>query len=701
MLRSGSSSFDLSRWCFRLLGALAAAAFSGGASAGPATHFQVNAPATWQAGTTSSINMKALDASNAQDTNYSGTVHLTSTDPHAVLPPDFALSHGLGGASLTLKTGGDQTVTVTDTTNESITGTSNTIAVSGGYGVITHFSVTVPSTATVGTGFTISVTALDQYNSTVTTYSGTVHFTSSDGSAALPANSPLTNGAGSFPVTFNVSGYQTVTATDTAKPSLHGTSTNVFVYAPLTITVNDAGDSGPGNCNTTCTLRDALAEAGPGDLIAFSPTILPATITLLHGELPLLAPVTIEGPGAARLAIDANQLSRVLHVNTGSIPLGTYVSGLTIKDGTVVGVPGGPVAPLSGATGKSGLAAQGGCILMESSTQATVLDEVDIRDCTVTGGAGGDGGSGADGGFGQGGDGGSGGGGGDGLGGAIFDKGMLLLTNSSVTGVQAFGGTGGGGGDGGGSNFAASDGNGGVGGVGGQAGGGAIYVGGAGASALIENSTLGIANAYGGHGGQGGNTATGITGGSPTPTGGSGGAGGDSYGGLLQVLSGAGEVELRFATLANGFVYIGFGGTPGDGSPGGITGPNGTSLGNAVYAENAVTAASTIIVGGIHLCYPTASLVVPSGEANLDEDSSCGFTAHGTISQLFRPFDENKTLPAYVPAYGSAAIDAAATCTDLFGDPLTRDEHATARPQGGKCDLGAIESDYIFVGTFQ
>ena len=53
--------------------------------------------------------------------------------------------------------------------------------------VATHLSVT-PATSmpTAGTVFKFTVTALDASNSTVTSYAGTVNFTSSDGKAVLP-----------------------------------------------------------------------------------------------------------------------------------------------------------------------------------------------------------------------------------------------------------------------------------------------------------------------------------------------------------------------------------------------------------------------------------------------------------------------------------------------------------------------------------
>ena len=54
--------------------------------------------------------------------------------------------------------------------------------------------------ATVGTGvsFAFTVIALDQFNNVASAYHGTVGFTSSDSHGALPANSTLTNGTGTF-----------------------------------------------------------------------------------------------------------------------------------------------------------------------------------------------------------------------------------------------------------------------------------------------------------------------------------------------------------------------------------------------------------------------------------------------------------------------------------------------------------------------
>src|SRR5207247_1538455 len=102
--------------------------------------------------------------------------------------------------------------TATDAAAPSITGTSLPITTSPA--AATHFSVSAPSSATAGSAFSFTVTAQDQFNNTATGYVGTVHFTSSDSQAVLPANSSLSNGTGTFSATLKTAGSQTITATD-------------------------------------------------------------------------------------------------------------------------------------------------------------------------------------------------------------------------------------------------------------------------------------------------------------------------------------------------------------------------------------------------------------------------------------------------------------------------------------------------------
>ena len=93
--------------------------------------------------------------------------------------------------------------------------------------VATHFSVSAPGSAVAGGAITVTVTALDNNNNVATGYAGSVHFTSSDGVANLPGNSILTSGTGTFSVTLNTSGAQTITVSDSVTSSESGTSGSI------------------------------------------------------------------------------------------------------------------------------------------------------------------------------------------------------------------------------------------------------------------------------------------------------------------------------------------------------------------------------------------------------------------------------------------------------------------------------------------
>lgn len=77
----------------------------------------------------------------------------------------------------------------------------------------------------------------------------------------------------------------------------------------LSITVNTLVDENDGIDVGGISLRDAIAVAVPGDTINFAPPLTasgPATILLTHGELAITKSLTINGPGANLLTIDAS-----------------------------------------------------------------------------------------------------------------------------------------------------------------------------------------------------------------------------------------------------------------------------------------------------------------------------------------------------------------------------------------------------------
>src|SRR5207253_188329 len=115
---------------------------------------------------------------------------------------------------------GQATFSVTDTRAETVTYTgtditdsnlviTQTASVTFTPGPATHLAVVASTgTITAGTVMTVTVTAQDANNNTVTGYASTIHFTSTDGQAVLPADSTLSNGTGSLNVTLKTAGNQ-------------------------------------------------------------------------------------------------------------------------------------------------------------------------------------------------------------------------------------------------------------------------------------------------------------------------------------------------------------------------------------------------------------------------------------------------------------------------------------------------------------
>jgi hypothetical protein len=227
-----------------LLGATSAAADT-------ATHFSISVPSDSTAGDSFAITVSALDSSNAVDATYSGTVEFSSSDGNATLPSNSTLSSGTGAFTVTLKTAGDQTITATDESDESITGTSNAVGVTAAEA--TQLIVSAPSAATQGTAFNFSVTAEDDYGNVDESYDGTVTFTSTDSAATLPDDSTLSDGSSTFSAILNTTGDYTITATDTDDSDINGTSDTITVSAEASTTTTTTTAATPVAASPTFT----------------------------------------------------------------------------------------------------------------------------------------------------------------------------------------------------------------------------------------------------------------------------------------------------------------------------------------------------------------------------------------------------------------------------------------------------------------
>ncbi len=193
-------------------------------------YFTVSGPSSTASGVPFAITVTALNSSGALNSGYSGTVTFSSSDPQATLPANATLTKGVGTFTTTLRTAGTQTILANDTANSTIAGISNHISVTAG--PATHLAVSTPSSVVLNTPFTFAVSALDSAGNISIGYTGTVHFTSSDPGATLPANSTLTNGSRTFIATLVKQGSETISATDTTTTAISGVSGNIAAGGP-------------------------------------------------------------------------------------------------------------------------------------------------------------------------------------------------------------------------------------------------------------------------------------------------------------------------------------------------------------------------------------------------------------------------------------------------------------------------------------
>lgn len=123
-----------------------------------------------------------------------------------------------------------------------------------------------------------------------------------------------------------------------------------------------------------------------------------------------------------------------------------------------------------------------------------------------------------------------------------------------------------------------------------------------------------------------------------------------------------------------------------------VAGNHGAGIANEdgqVRAQNSLLASNS----------PSCTGKIESQGYNLSEDDSCEFSAagdqHGVDPQLGVLFTNGGRTATLVPGLGSPAIDSAnpAGCTDPTSDGLLAvDQRGIRRPAGGRCDVGAVET---------
>jgi len=177
-------------------------------------------------------------------------------------------------------------------------------------GTTTHLAVNSPASSTTGQALQFTVTAQDIFNATVTSYTDTVHFTSSDTAATLPSDYTFTSsdaGIHQFNVTFNTAGAQSLAVSDTTSTGVVGTGTTSV--------------SAPTSCpsDTTAPVGSMQLQSGTGSQQGYTgSTTLQVQLTATDTCAPLTAELSNNGTTWTSQSLQSGTSS----VTSWSIPSG-------------------------------------------------------------------------------------------------------------------------------------------------------------------------------------------------------------------------------------------------------------------------------------------------------------------------------------------------------------------------------------------
>ena len=312
-------------------------------------------PSPTTAGAAQNFTVTVYDTNGNVDTNYTGTIHFTSSDPKSTagngLPSNYTFTAGTTGDdngmhtfSATLKTAGTQSITATDTVSVAIHGTDSGIIVDPAIASILVVSG-YPSPTIAGSAHQFTVTADDPYGNVATSYTGTVHFTSTDTlvtpGSGLPLDFTFTTGPGgddgthAFSVTLKSAGTQSITVADTETPGITGTQSGIIAAAAMASGIK-------------------IVSRPPGGVIAGKPFSISVNALDLYGNLDtsFSGNVTVRlasGPGTltGKLMMPATAGVAVFDdlVDTSSGDIALSAASGTLTGDTTPPIPVAPATP--------------------------------------------------------------------------------------------------------------------------------------------------------------------------------------------------------------------------------------------------------------------------------------------------------------------------------------------------------------------
>ena len=199
-------------------------------------------PTSHNAGSSFTVNVRAVDEFWNRVPTINDLVALSSTDEFASMPADTTLSNGEIAIPVILYKGGFQTITAADVDSTSkAPHTSQPVEIiAGAYErilILAPGEEVAPGTETGRTGeatdqsinyaFTVTIYATDSWWNPVAGVTDQIRITSNDPLAELPPDTYMTDGMAQMNVRLSTGGYQQITAQNLTQPAMPVSTTQV------------------------------------------------------------------------------------------------------------------------------------------------------------------------------------------------------------------------------------------------------------------------------------------------------------------------------------------------------------------------------------------------------------------------------------------------------------------------------------------
>jgi len=350
-------------------------------SANAATSLDVQMPHTSTTGIAFNVTVTARQ-SGVTDTGYNGTVHFTSDDPKADLPPDYTFvpaDAGMHTFSATMNSAGpsigtaNHALTATDTANSTVRGVNGT-TVHWNDNVVRTFSITAPAEVDRTVPFQVEVRALNASLMVMPSYTGTITFVPYVQETVPPdyTFTPADAGRHTFSITAN-RGYQSrFNVQDVSDNDIFG-----GLYEPVSVQCPEltamASNNGPvcphstamlfGSANLSVisyswvfrTISGHMTEVSTAQNTVGSPGTYFLTVGQSNGcYASAQTTIAVHDPNPAQVTLSANALCGPGNLRATITNASEYSNlNWTAAGGTIVsgqGTPSVEIAPVSGST---------------------------------------------------------------------------------------------------------------------------------------------------------------------------------------------------------------------------------------------------------------------------------------------------------------------------------------------------------------